>query len=383
MQATLDQLLRSEPEEYRKSRKAPLWIPDDTSETCMGYRRNAEWTGYDKCRQEFIGAARRHHCRYCGILICSQCSKKLKIDRWLEDTRDHNVCQSEIRRLSKRVCPTCKDHAPAEMDKRQRDRRHHPRSRGEILPAEREVGRRNEWEPVQYCLQGGCLKIYAPDTSNPREIALAELAGATIREPKTARRGKPFCLRVDKRPGRCTWTSENSTRKQSMLRHKLILAFATEDEMMQLRERLLVHSQLLAAPVRRNISEERQRKDQAEQICADEYALQARLSAQLERLNSSLRDVNVNPPSSSPRQTNYAKPPHNRTTSIPNNDTFEPEPEQEFDKLAPPSPGGCGGIWVDGSSPRQPPASTSHPSRSHNLEEYATPGDDQDEFTAL
>jgi len=45
---------------------APIWIPDDFSESCM----------IASCQNPlFTFTRRRHHCRYCGKLICSECSK--------------------------------------------------------------------------------------------------------------------------------------------------------------------------------------------------------------------------------------------------------------------------------------------------------------------
>eukprot|EP01102_Stenamoeba_stenopodia_P008342 TRINITY_DN2395_c0_g1_i1.p1 TRINITY_DN2395_c0_g1~~TRINITY_DN2395_c0_g1_i1.p1 ORF type:complete len:368 (-),score=64.09 TRINITY_DN2395_c0_g1_i1:138-1241(-) len=46
--------------------KRPEWVPDTSSETCMG------------CGSEFTFINRRHHCRGCGKLFCNDCC-----DHWL------------------------------------------------------------------------------------------------------------------------------------------------------------------------------------------------------------------------------------------------------------------------------------------------------------
>jgi len=186
---------------------------------------------------------------------------------------------------------------------------------------EREVGQ-NKWEAVQCCLNDGWLLIYEPDASNAQAIALADIEGVTVQEPKSKRPGKPFCLRVEKRKAPCRWNSKDSQGKMSMLPSKLILAFATADQMNMWRGRLLASSQQSAAGtlsmtnqvarapqprmaevsvrvpdrsdavtlLRLSAREEHQRKIRAEQICADEEAHQDLLTAQLASVRSSLRD---------------------------------------------------------------------------------------------
>ena len=42
---------------------APFWSTDDSSDSCM------------RCQKRFWALNRRHHCRYCGRLVCDACSK--------------------------------------------------------------------------------------------------------------------------------------------------------------------------------------------------------------------------------------------------------------------------------------------------------------------
>lgn len=41
---------------------APVWIPDREAKTCM------------TCAKAFNVVNRRHHCRYCGKVVCGACS---------------------------------------------------------------------------------------------------------------------------------------------------------------------------------------------------------------------------------------------------------------------------------------------------------------------
>jgi len=68
---------------------APVWIPDDFSDRCM----------VPQCMKKFTFTRRRHHCRYCGRLICSACSKN-QLPHF--NTKEHN---KEI----VRICTLCYD----------------------------------------------------------------------------------------------------------------------------------------------------------------------------------------------------------------------------------------------------------------------------------
>jgi hypothetical protein len=47
---------------------APVWIPDDSFDTCMN------------CEEEFTLIRRRHHCRLCGWIICKACSSRVRVN---------------------------------------------------------------------------------------------------------------------------------------------------------------------------------------------------------------------------------------------------------------------------------------------------------------
>ena len=61
----------------------------------------------------------RHHCRYCGWVLCGRCcpDQKIPIDRWASSTPGHPLKRARLPRL-KRVCKPCFLHAPAEVKRR-------------------------------------------------------------------------------------------------------------------------------------------------------------------------------------------------------------------------------------------------------------------------
>jgi hypothetical protein len=75
---------------------APIWLPDESSPCCM------------LCFHDFSVIRWRHHCRGCGILVCSSCaSNKLRLPYMNMET--NIVCQncySRARRLFPNLLPT-------------------------------------------------------------------------------------------------------------------------------------------------------------------------------------------------------------------------------------------------------------------------------------
>ncbi|KAI3639930.1 hypothetical protein MIR68_002058 [Amoeboaphelidium protococcarum] len=66
----------------RSSYFAPIWIPDEVAQTCM------------VCKCSFNVIIRRHHCRYCGAVVCSACST-------------HRVIINDQTMKPQRVCDLC------------------------------------------------------------------------------------------------------------------------------------------------------------------------------------------------------------------------------------------------------------------------------------
>ena len=67
--------------EKRRMRLAPLWVPDDFTTHCM----------VEHCDKKFGGLTRRHHCRYCGRLICGKCSTQ-RLSHWTKKNKTVRVC---------------------------------------------------------------------------------------------------------------------------------------------------------------------------------------------------------------------------------------------------------------------------------------------------
>lgn len=67
--------------ESGKQRPAALWVPDDFTTHCM----------MDDCDHKFNVLNRRHHCRYCGRLVCGPCSTN-KLPHWSKSNKTVRVC---------------------------------------------------------------------------------------------------------------------------------------------------------------------------------------------------------------------------------------------------------------------------------------------------
>lgn len=63
------------------SRKRPVWVPDANSKTCY------------MCNKAFSFGNRRHHCRNCGNLVCTQCTIFMPLPH-LEYHKPVRVCKS-------------------------------------------------------------------------------------------------------------------------------------------------------------------------------------------------------------------------------------------------------------------------------------------------
>eukprot|EP00469_Lotharella_globosa_P012404 CAMPEP_0167777708 /NCGR_PEP_ID=MMETSP0111_2-20121227/3853_1 /TAXON_ID=91324 /ORGANISM="Lotharella globosa, Strain CCCM811" /LENGTH=432 /DNA_ID=CAMNT_0007667941 /DNA_START=75 /DNA_END=1373 /DNA_ORIENTATION=+ len=65
------------------------WIPDESASACM------------RCDAEFTFFFRRHHCRKCGYVVCSNCSGgRMKVEGYANDQRVCTSCASGLRRKS-------------------------------------------------------------------------------------------------------------------------------------------------------------------------------------------------------------------------------------------------------------------------------------------
>jgi hypothetical protein len=106
----------AEPNRTAQARARPRWIPDAEAERCM--LCNPDW------RFGPLPGYRRHHCRSCGWVVCAACipdSQTLELDRWVSSTAGNTLKDGDPTK-PKRVCNSCAEHAPAEVEARLRAR---------------------------------------------------------------------------------------------------------------------------------------------------------------------------------------------------------------------------------------------------------------------
>eukprot|EP01050_Picozoa_sp_SAG11_P034716 SAG11_NODE_12385_length_706_cov_0.835255_1_plen_150_part_10 len=101
------------PVAHASARAQPRWMDDKHADACM------------ICRGKFGLMLRRHDCRFCGWVVCSECSPNtLALDAWIcgAQCKGHRIAQHEssLRGPPQRVCSYCFLLAPDEMDARQR-----------------------------------------------------------------------------------------------------------------------------------------------------------------------------------------------------------------------------------------------------------------------
>ena len=94
-----------------EARAKPRWVPDDESGSCM------------LCEAEFGVLLRKHHCRYCGWLVCKDCQAKdpasISVDRFLQDKAPfYLITIPDDGTEEKKVCKSCAQNAPEEIVRR-------------------------------------------------------------------------------------------------------------------------------------------------------------------------------------------------------------------------------------------------------------------------
>jgi hypothetical protein len=67
----------------------PVWIPDECFNECCS------------CNTEFTTFNRRHHCRACGFIFCSKCSRNSIYLDYDDTDRKHRVCDNCYEQLKK------------------------------------------------------------------------------------------------------------------------------------------------------------------------------------------------------------------------------------------------------------------------------------------
>ena len=105
--------------ERRRAREHPKYIYSAEVEACMHCERQFG----------FVFGNWQHTCRYCGWVVCSRCSSKtLELNRWVPvHGRSPMTPVDKLREqeppVPKRVCDSCFEHAPGEMERRREQKR--------------------------------------------------------------------------------------------------------------------------------------------------------------------------------------------------------------------------------------------------------------------
>ena len=105
--------------ERRRAREHPRYIYSAEVSACM------------QCERQFgfVFGNWQHTCRYCGWVVCSRCSSKtLELNRWVPvHGRSPMTPVDKLREqeppVPKRVCDSCFEHAPGEMERRREQKR--------------------------------------------------------------------------------------------------------------------------------------------------------------------------------------------------------------------------------------------------------------------
>lgn len=83
----------------RRALACARWVPDSAGTTCMRCGGAFERT---------LGFVRRHHCRWCGSLVCDRCSlRRLRLPQlfFFDPVRVCLVCCEDLQRNPKASCP--------------------------------------------------------------------------------------------------------------------------------------------------------------------------------------------------------------------------------------------------------------------------------------
>ena len=73
-------------------RRVLIKTHDSTSLASVGWVVNENINHCLDCLQEFTRLARKHHCRACGNLVCSECSTRFAVLRGFSSLRQQRVC---------------------------------------------------------------------------------------------------------------------------------------------------------------------------------------------------------------------------------------------------------------------------------------------------
>lgn len=100
------------------------------------WRHNANVQNCQICNTTFTFLIRKHHCRYCGKIICSDCSNEIILRSWFEKNgtmRNDITNPGDVK--ERRVCTQCFDKIQTSLEPKEQLQETEPEPKPEDIPA--------------------------------------------------------------------------------------------------------------------------------------------------------------------------------------------------------------------------------------------------------
>lgn len=128
----------------------PHWVPDSSSQQCM------------QCDQKFTIFKRRHHCRACGLLLCSNCCS---FEHYL------HYSQSEGR-VCERCCEILKSQSLNQQQQSTQPTPANPSSYCSTIPVQQQINANQNQQPPTVMVPTGVLKRTPRNSTTERKSVI-------------------------------------------------------------------------------------------------------------------------------------------------------------------------------------------------------------------